>query len=230
MCSISRLAPYAVDRTLYLEGRAGVQLIGEAPGTVVIQWDDPSNNGAGPDDVRVLFHAEGNRDTTYRNLIWDGGCKDPQSRDNTCFVVAFDQSFCGVCSGPEGRCLPADERTEPGLCDGLPWPESPTIGHGDMAGAHIDSSFRNAHIGLRIGHYQVQDDTLTVRRCRFTRNFAGASIEDFNALRIWFWDDWFEDNYVGVTNDIQWTRRRYDPDYKTGRCDQPAGEACYRPH
>ena len=201
---------YEVDQTLYLEARAGVQFIGESPGGVILKW--VGGPGPGPDQPAVLFHGEGNREVTWRNIIWDGGC-DPAQRPDTCWVVAFDNSFCGKPGDGERPLDPADD-----LCNNLPWPEDPDAGFGDTAGAFYDSEFRNAWVGLRIGHFQVQNDSITVRRCVFRNNFAGASIEDFNALRIWFWDSRFEGNYVGVTNDIDFTTRQLDPGYNPGTC------------
>ena len=43
-----------------------------------------------PDDVQVLFHAEGVRDSVFRNIVWDANCTDPQTDPQQCFVVAFD--------------------------------------------------------------------------------------------------------------------------------------------
>ena len=169
---------YEIKRTLWLEGRAGVQFVGASPGGAVLYWSGA--NGSGPEQASVLFHSEGNRDSTWRNLTWDGMCSDPES----CFVVAFDQSFCGR----SDRWI---LRSESCGYQNLGWPESPIIGEGDNGGAQIDSTFRNAWIGLRIGHHGVADDTSTVRRGTFESNYAGVSLEDFNALQHGFWDSQF---------------------------------------
>ncbi len=204
---------YHIDQTLYLEGRAGVQLIGESPGGVTILWE--GSYGSSPDDETVMFHAEGVRDGTYRNLTWDGGCPGGTPNPYDCYVVAFDESFCGATGSPERNAE----------CDSLPWPEDPDLGLADNGSAHFDSTFENAYIGLRIGAFQVQDSETTVRRCRFLDNFAGISIEDFNALDIWIWDGLFERNYTGVTNDVALARREFDPGYKPGTCS-PSGDPC----
>jgi len=191
---------YAVDRTLFMEGRAGVQFVGQSSGGAVLKWTGPP--GTGPDDTRALFHAEGNRDSTWRNMVWDGGCASP----DTCFVVAFDQSFCGR---SDLGILRSDECG----AKNLGWPEDDRVGESDNGGAHLDSVFRNAYVGLRLGHYGVADDTTTVRRCSFEHNFVGASLEDFNALRHWFWDDLFEDNFVALSNNIGRVRQAFDPQF-----------------
>ncbi|MCP3980124.1 MAG: hypothetical protein GY716_12535 [bacterium] len=207
---------YDVDRTLYIENKLGVQLIGESPGDVIIRWTGDS--GTGLDDTRVLFHFEGGRDTTFRNLVWDGGCDDPVGEPESCFVVAFDESYCGTAGG--------GERTRE--CEALDWDESEDLGTGDVATAHFDSEFRNAHIGLRIGHYLVQDSEVTVRRCRFANNFVGASIEDQNALNEWFWDTRFEGNFVGITAypGFIW-KYEVDPNWQPGTCDEPTASSCF---
>ncbi len=180
---------YEIDRTLWLEGRAGVQLVGETPGETVLRWVGPP--GRGPEQAAVLFHAEGNRDSAWRNLVWDGGCAEPQR----CHVVAFDQSFCGRTDLSILRSDSCDARR-------LGWPEDPTVGESDNGGAHVDSTFRNAWIGLRAGRHGVADDSTSLRRVRFENNFAGASYEDFNALHHWYWEPTFVDNRIGVTNHL----------------------------
>ncbi len=208
---------YDVDQTLYMENKLGVQLVGETPGLVRIRWDS-SFTGTGPGDVAVLFHFEGGRDVTFRNIVWDGGCADPAGDPQSCFVVAFDESYCG-------RTGNAERTAE---CDSLPWPEDGSLGTGDVATAHFDSEFVNAHIGLRIGHFEVQDSEVTVRRARFTNNFIGASIEDQNALNEWFWDCLFEDNVVGITvyPGFVW-KYEGDTGWLPGTCDEPTEAACF---
>ena len=136
---------YTIDRTLYLEGHAGIQLVGESIGGVVLQWTGPV--GTSPHDAAVMFHAEGNRDAAFRRLVWDGGCAAHAVPWDTCFVVAFDQSYCG---------RPDTGNYNSAECgaQNLGWPEDPTLGFADTAGLHLDSTFRNAYIGLRIGHHQ----------------------------------------------------------------------------
>ncbi len=86
---------------------------------------------------------------------------------------------------------------------------TPYAGGSDGWSAHYDSVFRNAYIGLRIGHDKWQNSELTVRRCTFLNNDAGVSIEDDNAMDLWFWDCWFEGNRKGVANDFG---APFDPD------------------
>jgi hypothetical protein len=222
---------YAVNDTLHIEGKAGVQLIGESTDGSVVQWTgDP---GTGPDDTVVMFHAEGNRDAQFRNITWDGNCYQTDANGlpvGECFVVAFDESYCGNVNN-------GDYETE---CNALAY-QDPGVGRSDSDSAQFHSVFKNSYVGLRIGHYMVQDSEITVRRCRFEDNFVGTSIEDFNALSIWFWDGKFERNYVGVANDITYVRQKFDASYEAtcslsgqpcsnyvAGCDRTSGDFCSR--
>ncbi len=158
----------------------------------------------------VMFHDEGSLYSTFRNFTWDAGTDaekpdaDPASR----YVVAFDESACGFCDSndPDG-CPPPSEYSL--QCDGIAGNEQHphlrrNIGYYDTGSAHFDSVFKNAWIGLRVGHYNVRNDEMTIRRCTFLNNDFGISIEDANALQEYIWDSKFEGNWVaGITNYIK---------------------------
>ncbi len=189
---------YELGSTVFMEGRTGVQFVGESRGGVVLKWTGPS--GTDPYNPAVMFHSDGNKRSAYRNLIWDGGAAPGSLTRN--YVVAFDQSYCG---NPTSGVYNTQ-------CDLLPWADagSPERGLNDTGSVHIDSEYRNAWIGMRIGHFNVQVDEQTIRRCRFDNNFAGVSIEDANALSLFFWDSEWSGNRYGVTNSLGQRRQRED--------------------
>ncbi len=202
---------YRISQTLYMEQQIGAQFVGESTDGVVIEWHGPPgvfndnlcsedssvtcttdadcdptrNNLCGFASTEVMLHSDGASHSTWRNITWDAR--------SVPFVVAFDQSYCGR----------SDTTNYNDDCTGLgnSWfGLSPDKGFADIGSAHIDSVYKNAWIGLRIGHYNVQDSEVTVRRCRFENNTAGVSIEDSNALNVWLWDSHFQNNLRGVTN------------------------------
>ena len=86
---------YRISQTLFLEGHVGVQLIGQSRDGVVIQWHGSPGSIDGQTGAvvpQVMFHADGNKFTNYKNFTWDGNEID--------YVVAFDQSYCGLDSAP----------------------------------------------------------------------------------------------------------------------------------
>ncbi len=67
---------------------------------------------------------------------------------------------------------------------------------------HADEVFKDVGFGIRAGKPHFMDAECAVLRCRFLRcSQAGVSIESFNALDWWIWHSYFEDCFVGVTND-----------------------------
>ncbi len=260
---------YPVHRTLHIEGKHGVRLIGESRDGVVIKWENP-DRGTSMEDVRVILHMEGTRDTTFRNLIWDGGCPDladPSDPPNvswpTCWVVAVDESYCGRLDPSDGLvnyysgwCAKAPDTVDAtGLLDAshedcdtenpasncetpddraIGWLESITTGDSGRSGVadagagHIDSTFRNAYIGLRVGSYDVQNSEITIRRSVFENNFFGIALEDQNALNEWIWDSQFIANAVGITTDPDFVLNRYlTPKYQPGFCQDDPEVSCF---
>ncbi len=67
---------------------------------------------------------------------------------------------------------------------------------------HADEVFKDVGFGIRGGKPHFMDAECAVLRCKFLRcSKAGVSIESFNALDWWIWHSYFEDCFVGVTND-----------------------------
>ena len=131
-----------------------------------------------------------------------------------------------VCTVTGEDCCPGGACSDDN-CDRTVFSNNVCGGFADNGGTHMDSAFLNAYIGLRIGHYAFQDSELAVRRCSFNDNFAGVSVEDFNALNIWLWDSEFRSNYVAATNNVGRVRATFDPGYHGGECDLPAGAPCW---
>jgi hypothetical protein len=150
----------------------------------------------------VMFHNDGSKLVTFRNFTWDGS--HPVNAGDTTggYVVAFDESACGGC-GSLG-CTSGGTYSQ--QCNGVGnslYTLDGGRGYNDTGSGHLDSVFKNAWIGLRIGHYNFEVDEFTVRRCTFLNNAFGISIEDFNALQEYIWDSRFEANwYAGITNAI----------------------------
>jgi hypothetical protein len=155
-------------------GVQGLQLVAETPGGVTFKWKGCV--GADPDHACVMFRMDGSSNTTLRGFVWDGnraGNLNYSNPDKSTSAPYFVVAF--------------DE-------------SSRLVGSYESGAAHFDSIFKNAWIGLRIGHYQKQNSELTLRRDQFLANAAGISIEDWNALNVWIWDGKFDANRYGVTN------------------------------
>jgi len=180
---------YYLSDTLFLEGRLGLLIYGQSAGGVVFEWNGASGTSATA--TKPMIHSDGAPRSVFKNLVWDGG-----SDRGKLYVVAFDESYCGASGNFNFNAA----------CTGLgnSWYQlKDAEGFADIGTMHIDSTFRNSWIGLRIGHWHVQDSEMTIRRCQFLNNDFGTSIEDFNALDIWFWDCLFEGNReVGITDEM----------------------------
>lgn len=131
-----------------------------------------------------MFRSEGSPFATFRNITWDANGKE--------YIVAFDAS------PPPATCSATGEVCGGGAgCEGT---NNTCVGRSDTFTAHIDSTFKNAWIGLRAGTEQFQSSENSLRRCRFENNFIGFSNDDSNALNWWIWDSVFTGNSIGITN------------------------------
>lgn len=214
---------YRISAPLLLEAHQSIQLVGDRSGDTVILWDpstpickretgtafvpldlieptqyDPSNPPAPlyeGDDTLAMIHVDGSPLSTYRNLTWDANCTATCGSLDSCRIVAFDQSYCGD----------TDTNVYQTGCTAIVGYDpsvtlSKTEGFADSGTTHIDNVYRDAFVGLRIGHYGVQDSEITVRRSRFEDNHAGISIEDANALQTSVFHSAFAGNRYGITN------------------------------
>jgi len=67
-----------------------------------------------------------------------------------------------------------------------------------------DEVFENGTYGFRIGdNASNADDTVTILRCKFLNlTTAGVSLESNNAVSIWVWDSLFQNDGIGLTNQL----------------------------
>jgi hypothetical protein len=76
-----------------------------------------------------------------------------------------------------------------------------STGYFDTGNEYADDVFKNAGIGLRCGNLGYGCAETSMLRDQFINNsVAGVALKNQNALDIWIWYSFFQNNYDGVTN------------------------------
>jgi hypothetical protein len=70
----------------------------------------------------------------------------------------------------------------------------------DTGNEYSDDVFKNGHIGIQGGQYDLGAAETTILRARFLNNGWGILLKNFNTLDWWVWYSYFENNGSSISN------------------------------
>ena len=72
----------------------------------------------------------------------------------------------------------------------------------DTGNEYSDDVFRDGGVGLQGGQFDLGAAEVSILRSKFLNLRGGIALKNFNALDWWIWSSYFENNNVGVSNNL----------------------------